>query len=145
MQYKIIMLPAVLFAIACGQAANTNEQEKKGNDTIVNSNNQEEQQNTTSENAITAVKDSTFTIDLSAAVGTGYSWQLADSAFNNISFQGQTFTNDSTGKEGADGIQHFKFKAVQKGAAVIRFIYVRPFDKPFPKNAKAKSFSITIQ
>jgi predicted secreted protein len=95
---------------------------------------------------MTVTKDSLFTIDLPCAAGRGFSWQLADSSFqSNIQFIRQTFSNGPVDKDGADGVQHFHFKAMAPGTAIIKFIYVQPFHKPYPKDARATNITVTIK
>lgn len=95
---------------------------------------------------ITVNKNALFSIDLPAAVGRGFSWQLNDSSFEQkLHYEGQSFTSGPKDKDGSDGIQHFSFRALEKGSATIRFLYVQPFIKPYPVNAKTKSYQITIR
>lgn len=91
-------------------------------------------------------KDSSFTIDLPCAAGRGFSWQLADSSFQrNLEFIEQTFANGPVDKDGADGVQHFHFKATAPGTATVKFIYVQPFRKPYPKDARETDVTVTIK
>lgn len=95
---------------------------------------------------MTVTEDSLFTIDLPCAAGRGFSWQLADSSFqNNIQFIRETFANGPVDKDGADGVQHFYFRARAPGTATIKFIYVQPFRKPYPKDARTKDITVTIK
>jgi len=96
---------------------------------------------------MTVIKDSPFTIDLPCAAGRGFSWQLADSSSfqSNVQFIRQTFSNGPVDKDGADGVQHFYFKATAAGTAAIKFIYVQPFRKPYPKDARTADITVTIR
>ena len=86
-----------------------------------------------------------FTIDLRCAVGRGFSWQLVETSDTNaVTFLQQRFTNEID-KDGSDGIQHFDFKASAIGTANLKFIYVQPFRKPFPKDAKTTNVIVTIK
>nr|WP_199083046.1 protease inhibitor I42 family protein [Pedobacter sp. ASV19] len=97
------------------------------------------------DSTILAKKGTVFTIDLTAAVGQGFSWQLRDSVFGEkLRYMEQTFSNKKNTVPGSDGIQHFSFKAIRSGKTALSFIYVQPFIKPYPKDAKTKQFSIVI-
>ena len=86
-----------------------------------------------------------FKITLVCQCGTGFSWKLSDSSFNkNIQFLKQDFAPDKDSRPGSDGTQLFFFKAVKKGVASVRFVYVRPFIKEIPPNAKKESFQVII-
>jgi len=94
---------------------------------------------------LTVDKGTNFTIDLPCAAGTGFSWQLAEIApTNKVTLLKERFTTESD-KDGAEGIQHFDFKASAVGTANLRFIYVQPFRKPFPKDAKTTNIVVTIK
>ena len=78
-------------------------------------------------------------------MGTGYSWQLADSSFSEqVVFEKEDSENQPDSSPGSSGTQVFHFKAIKPGATLIRFIYVRPFQKPFPKNSPRKTYKIVI-
>jgi Chagasin family peptidase inhibitor I42. len=96
---------------------------------------------------MTVTKDSPFTIDLPCAAGRGFSWQLADSSSfqSNVQFIRQTFDLGPVDKDGADGVQHFYFKATAPGTATIKFIYVQPFRKPYPKDARTTDITVRIE
>ena len=95
---------------------------------------------------MTVTKDSLFTIDLPCATGRGFSWQLADSSFQgNVQFIRQTFSNGPVDKDGADGVQHFYFKATAPGTATIKFIYVQPFQMPHPEDARKTVITVRIE
>ena len=94
---------------------------------------------------LTVAKGTNFTIDLRCAAGRGFSWQLAEMApTNKVSVLGERFTTE-TDKDGGDGIQHFDFKASVTGTTTLRFIYVQPFRKPFPKDARTTNIVVTIK
>jgi len=95
---------------------------------------------------MTVNKGSVFTIDLPCAAGRGFSWQLADSSYqSNLEFLRETFDNGPVDKDGADGVQHFHFKAIASGTATLKFVYVQPFRKPYPKDARVTNISVTIK
>jgi len=95
---------------------------------------------------MTVTKDSLFTIDLPCAAGRGFSWQLADSSFQgNVQFVRQTFSNGPIDKDGADGVQHFYFKAAAPGTATIKFSYVQPFQKSYPEDARKTAVTVRIE
>ena len=88
----------------------------------------------------------TFQIRLRCAAGQGFSWQLTDSAFTKIRQAGpQTFEPLPDSKPGSDGIQVFHFKALQTGRETLHFIYVQPYNKPYPANAPRKTWHIDIR
>ena len=80
------------------------------------------------------------------AAGRGFSWQLADSSFQgNVQFVRQTFSNGPIDKDGADGVQHFYFKATAPGTATIKFSYVQPFQKSYPEDARKTAVTVRIE
>lgn len=87
----------------------------------------------------------TFTIKLPASMGQGYSWQLADSSFTeNLVFEKQVTKNQTRSKPGTDSMQIFYFKAINPGTKTIHFVYGRPFNKPFPQDARQRTYKIII-
>jgi predicted secreted protein len=95
---------------------------------------------------MTVAKGSPFTIDLPCAAGRGFSWQLADSSDqSNVQFLRESVSNGPEDKDGADAIQHFYFKAIESGTTTIKFIYVQPFRKPYPKDARVADVTVTIK
>ncbi|PZP49506.1 MAG: hypothetical protein DI598_07655 [Pseudopedobacter saltans] len=128
------LLTIITFLVACNTTNTKDNKSKTVQLSLMDSNSK-----------VVNNKDS-FTIDLNASVGQGFSWQLADSSFEkNVHYLGQTFENQPGGKDGSDGIQHFKFQAIEKGQTTLNFIYVQPFNKPYPKDSKTKQFPITIK
>jgi len=94
---------------------------------------------------LTVDKGTNFTIDLQCAAGRGFSWQLTEMVpTNKVALLKERFTTESD-KDGADGIQHFDFKASAAGTTSLSFIYVQPFRKPFPKDAKTTNIVVTIK
>lgn len=88
----------------------------------------------------------TFHIRLRCAAGQGYSWQLTDSASTKVRQEGrQTFETLPDSKAGSDGIQDFPFKAIRAGRETLTFIYVQPYNKPYPANAPRKTWHIIIR
>eukprot|EP01132_Coremiostelium_polycephalum_P015349 gene15349-18551_t len=97
------------------------------------------------DSTIMVKKGSVFTIDMPALAGQGFSWQLRDSTFKaRLFYVEQSYTNANNSIPGSEGVQHFSFKALAPGKTVIGFIYVQPFIKPYPKDAKTKQYSIVI-
>jgi len=87
-----------------------------------------------------------FTIRLRSEPSQGYSWKLVDSSSTLLKQnQKETFEQPSSSIPGNGGTQVFYFKALKSGNGTIRFIYVRPFEKPYPKNAPKKVFHVVIQ
>lgn len=89
--------------------------------------------------------DSAFMVRLPAALGEGYSWQLIDSSFSEyVTLEKEDSKNQVKSQAGSAGIQIFHFRAIKPGTTTIRFIYGRPFQKPFPKNAPRRIIKIVI-
>jgi len=87
----------------------------------------------------------TFTIKLHADLGQGYSWQLTDSSFTDyVVVEKQLSKDQPDSQPGSSGIQIFYFKAIKPGVTIIRFIYGRPFQKPFPKDTARNQYKIFI-
>jgi predicted secreted protein len=128
----IALLPAF---ISCSGAVQNKSKEPMQNNVTGKSAEQEK---------IVVKTDSVFSIKLQCSAGAGFSWQLTDSSFKGLQYLGQDFANMSTDKDGQDGIQTFHFKALKAGDDAIQFVYVQPFIKPRPADAKLKSFAIKI-
>ena len=95
--------------------------------------------------AMTTVEGSVFHIDLPCAAGRGFSWQLVDSSSEkNVQLVGQRFTNGPVDKDGADGIQHFEFKAITPGIATIKLVYGQPFKKTDVQDSEVKTVTVTV-
>ena len=98
--------------------------------------------NTNCDSTISTGNNKEFSIQLYCAAGSGFSWQILDSQFlTNIKYEKQTFKSINN-IPGSDGIQTFYFKPIKKGEAIINFIYVQPFIKPWPTNSLKRCFKI---
>lgn len=87
----------------------------------------------------------TLIIRLNAAIGQGSSWELTDACYTeNLRFEKQLYETQTQSRSGSDGIQVFYFKPIKPGTVTIRFIYGRPFNKPYPKNAPLITYKIII-
>jgi predicted secreted protein len=111
----------------------------------VSNNHHKNQQQGVLDSTIVVNRNSVFTINLPAAIGQGFSWQLSDETLKkNLQYTGQTLTNKSDGKAGSDGIQHFNFKGIKPGKVTVKFIYTQPFIKPHPRDVTTKQYLIII-
>jgi predicted secreted protein len=89
--------------------------------------------------------DSIFLVRLPAALGEGYSWKLIDSSFSGyVTFEKEDSKNQVKSQAGSASIQIFYFKAIKPGTTTIRFIYGRPFQKPYPKDAPRRIIKVVI-
>jgi predicted secreted protein len=89
--------------------------------------------------------DSAFTVGLPADLGEGYSWQLIDSSFSEyVTFEKEDSKNQVKSQAGSASIQVFHFRAIKPGTTTIRFIYGRPFQKPYPKDTPRRIYKIVI-
>lgn len=72
-----------------------------------------------------------FIVNLKCNPSTGYSWTLANKAEAAADSVGRKFIADESKPRmmGAGGTEEWKFKAKDKGADSLVFIYQRPFDK----------------
>ncbi len=90
-------------------------------------------------------KDSSFMVRLPADLGEGYSWQLIDSSFSEyVTFEKEDSKNQVKSQAGSASIQIFHFRAIKPGTTTIRFIYGRPFQKPYPKDAPRRIIKLVI-
>lgn len=89
--------------------------------------------------------DSSFTIELSTSMGTGYSWGLADSAWTrNISLDSVTVINNLEGKDDGADTQIFHFKALKKSSTLLHFIRKRPWQGNDKAN-KERNITVIIE
>jgi predicted secreted protein len=99
-------------------------------------------------NADTTIRvgvEDTFSVVLPASAGTGFSWQLKDSAYaGKLRFLKQTYKDDTPSLPGGPGLQLFYFQALRRGPVHLRFICVRPFQRPYPPGAPAKNVYVII-
>jgi predicted secreted protein len=80
-------------------------------------------------------------VKLPAQLGTGYSWQLADSAVLKPVSQSQSPATSETPVVGGGDLQLFWFVPTKKGTYHLKFRYVQPWIKD---QASAKTFAVTI-
>lgn len=97
------------------------------------------------EDSITVKISNHFNIKLPAMLGTGYSWSLKDSAYQQyLSFDSTYTISESSGKEGAQEMQVFQFTGIVKGITYIQFIHSRPWKKEEEPN-KERSYKVIIE
>jgi inhibitor of cysteine peptidase len=75
---------------------------------------------------------------------TGYTWQASGVSSAAVRMLGQpqfSAAPATQGKVGAGGTYSFKFQAVQPGAATIKLVYLRPWEKNKPP---AQTFTVTL-
>jgi hypothetical protein len=86
-----------------------------------------------------------FTIELGATLGTGFSWSLADTLYNSFLTLDSTKTlNDVQGKDNAPDTQLFFFTGRKKGETTLHFIHARPWRKQDPPDKK-RTFTVIIE
>ena len=86
-----------------------------------------------------------FTIILSANPTTGYQWQLAEPLNKKIVLLlNSEYIAEKPGLIGSGGKEMWRFKALRKGSADIKFKYVRPWEKNIPPES-IKKFTISIK
>lgn len=83
-----------------------------------------------SQNMINASVGESFTLTLRGNPTTGYSWDAAEVPAQ-VTLTEKHYEQDKTDPMmvGVGGTFHFRFKAVKKGEAAIRFEYRRPWEK----------------
>jgi len=98
------------------------------------------------ENVIKVNVSDTFSISLKASIGTGFSWQLKDSTYSKKACYLRQ-ENKPAGQSipGSPDLQVFYFKALATGTTHIRFIYVRPFEKPQPAHPPLNTTTVIIR
>lgn len=102
-------------------------------------------QNGTSEDTITVKISNHFDIKLPAVLGTGFSWSLKDSAYDqHLSLDTTYVVTDPSGQEGAKELQVFQFTGHTKGTTTLHFTYARPWKKDDEAN-KHKSYKIIVE
>jgi predicted secreted protein len=94
-----------------------------------------------SDSILHVTQNRVFAIELRAGVAQGFSWQLKDSS-KNLDFVEQIFKNANVDADGTDGIQQFYFRPKFTGKSKLTFIYVRPWEKPYPLTAITRTFII---
>ncbi len=71
---------------------------------------------------------------------TGFTWEVAASDSAILAAQGEPEYIPRSNLMGAPGTFIFRFKAVQKGAATLRLVYRRPWEKEAP----ADTFGVRV-
>lgn len=89
-------------------------------------------------------KDSVVSVLLPAKMGEGYSWKINSDLKNNIELITENQIQKNETVDGAEEIQEFIFKGLKPGKIEVNFIYVKPWIKPYPKNAKTKNIIFII-
>lgn len=87
----------------------------------------------------------TVKVSLDVHMGSGSSWQLANTPPANLEFLGSAVTqppdqNNPPGVVGQREVQVFRFKALAKGDVNLEFRKARPWEKEKPE----KSFSVQL-
>ncbi len=89
-------------------------------------------------------KGETFSIHLASNPTTGFKWQLAGPLDSSTLIEaGHEYSRPASRLAGAGGKEIWKFRAVDKGKAVIEMEYVRPWEKQTAPAGKA-SFRIIV-
>lgn len=74
---------------------------------------------------------------------TGYGWQLISPSDRNVLRKYySTYRRPASKLIGAGGREEYKFRAMAPGVAVIKLVYVRPWERATPP---AKEFTLTVR
>ena len=97
-----------------------------------------------SQNMVNVALGDTFTLTLRGNPTTGYSWDAAGIPAE-VALTEKYYDQDKVDPMmvGVGGSFHFRFKAVKKGEANIRFEYRRPWEKLSP--ADVRSYRVRIR
>lgn len=92
---------------------------------------------------IHAARGTTIVVRLEAQLGTGYSWRIRTLAKNLAAIEpgAEEHAGGDTPSTGGPDVQVFRFRVKSRGKSVLRFVYVRPWEKEKPP---AKTFQVTI-
>lgn len=102
-------------------------------------------QNGTIEDTITVKVADHFDIRLPTVLGTGYSWSLKDSTYQqHLSFDTTYVITNPSGNEGARELQVFQFTGIIKGTTNLNFIHSRPWKKDEEPD-KQKSYKVIVE
>lgn len=77
-------------------------------------------------------------------VSSNYSWKWKDSNFLIfMTYERQSYKSFKN-LPGSNGVQTFFFRPMKKGQVLIEFLFVQPFLKPYPQDAKKKYIKVII-
>jgi inhibitor of cysteine peptidase len=82
-----------------------------------------------------------FIVKLAGNPTTGYSWQLTDYDKNIVELNGDPDYKSDSSLIGSGGMYTYHFTAVNSGTVVLKFDYLRPWEKGV---APVQTFTITI-
>ncbi|MBN2058303.1 MAG: protease inhibitor I42 family protein [Candidatus Saganbacteria bacterium] len=86
-----------------------------------------------------------FTLSLGSNATTGYQWQLSQPLDQErLKLISSVYITPEQGRIGQGGVEHWTFKALKSGRAVIKLGYLRPWEKEVPP-VKSKAFLIRIE
>jgi inhibitor of cysteine peptidase len=120
---------------ACGQNATTGQRKQPAEKTMVVTENRNGQ-------AVNVRVGDEVVIQLSAQMGTGYSWQLRAGEGKIAVPQGEPELKSTPGQApGAAEQQVFRFKIQAPGNTTVQLQYVRPWEKNQPPR---KTFQVTL-
>ena len=95
------------------------------------------------DSVITVQVNQKFSIPL--LTSSNYSWKWKDSNFIcYMTYEGQNFKSLKN-LPGGNGLQTFFFRPTKKGHVLIEFMFVQPYIKPYPQDAKKKYFEVIIK
>jgi predicted secreted protein len=96
--------------------------------------------------AMTVAVHDTFSIDLPARFGTGYSWSV-DSIYNKqvIRYVKDAVLPSSDMRDGKEETQRFSFVALEKGTSGVVFRYSRPWLKQKSEGDREKEIQIIVK
>ncbi len=85
-----------------------------------------------------------FTIKLPSNPTTGYNWNMKCKEKNKITLEAYEYHPSRSNLTGSGGVEQWRFKAVQKGKAIVHFSYARPWEKNIPP-VDHKVFNVMIK
>ena len=88
-------------------------------------------------------KGDSLIVQLAAQPGAGYSWKIVQNDTSRLKLQAETLESRKTeGTPGSWEYQAFRFIAQKADSSVVKFHYVRPWEKDAPP---AKTYLIKVQ
>ncbi len=88
-------------------------------------------------------KSDSLIVRLASQPSTGYGWKIVQNDTSRLRFQGEAWESpDTEGLMGTREYQAFRFIAQKADSSVVKFHYVRPWEKDAPP---AKTYLIKVQ
>jgi inhibitor of cysteine peptidase len=92
-------------------------------------------------NSVELTPGDTLVIALETNPGTGYVWQVESVDTSKLRPSGQGVFHPGRQMPGAPGRQTFLFTAQKPGTAILKLVYVRPWEKSAPPG---KTYELTV-